>query len=209
VQPLSRTERRALADTLETTDPEAPTLCEGWTARDLAAHVVVRERRPDSAIGLLVPQLRGYGESVRRAYAAKPYEQLIALIRSGPPPLSPLAIPAIDRLANGVELFVHHEDVRRGAGDTTPRALSDEAEAELWRHLRRAKLLLRRAPCGVVLRRPDGAMITARSDDPVVTVTGRPSELTLFAFGRQAAADVAYDGDPQAIERLRRASFAL
>ena len=182
MQPLSRTERRALADTLETTDPEAPTLCEGWTARDLAAHVVVRERRPDSAIGLLVPQLRGYGESVRRAYAAKPYEQLIALIRSGPPPLSPLAIPAIDRLANGVELFVHHEDVRRGAGDTTPRALSDEAEAELWRHLRRAKLLLRRAPCGVVLRRPDGAMITARSDDPVVTVTGRPSELTLFAF---------------------------
>ena len=42
----AKRERLLLADLLETAGPDAPTLCEGWTTRDLAAHVVVRERRP-------------------------------------------------------------------------------------------------------------------------------------------------------------------
>lgn len=210
MEPLARSERRALAETLEATDPDAPTLCEGWTARDLAAHVVVRERRPDSALGLVVPPLRAHGERVRRAYAAKPYRELIELIRSGPPRLSPFAVPALERAANGVELFVHHEDVRRGSGGGQPRALPQAAEDELWARLGgRARLALRRAPCRVVLRRPDGASVTTGSGEAVVTVTGPPSELILFAFGRQAAAEVAYDGDPALVDRLRRASFAV
>lgn len=45
--------------------PDAPTLCEGWTARDLAAHLVVRERRLDAAPGILVPQLAGYTAKVQ------------------------------------------------------------------------------------------------------------------------------------------------
>jgi hypothetical protein len=36
----------------------------------------------------------------------------------------------------------------------------------------------------------------------VVTVTGEPSELLLFLYGRQSAAKVDLDGDADAIERL-------
>ncbi len=35
-------ERAALADLMAELGPDAPTLCEGWTTRDLAAHLVVR-----------------------------------------------------------------------------------------------------------------------------------------------------------------------
>src|SRR3954466_12386279 len=36
----AKRERLLLADLLEAVGPEAPTLCEGWNSRDLAAHVV-------------------------------------------------------------------------------------------------------------------------------------------------------------------------
>src|SRR5262245_45590030 len=35
-------ERRELAETLRRVDPAAPTLCDPWTAADLAAHLVLR-----------------------------------------------------------------------------------------------------------------------------------------------------------------------
>ncbi|RQX24838.1 TIGR03085 family protein, partial [Micromonospora chalcea] len=69
----ARTEREALADLMLELGPDAPTVNEGWTTRDLAAHLLVRERRPDAAGGILLPPLRGYGESVRRRIAAGPY----------------------------------------------------------------------------------------------------------------------------------------
>jgi len=37
-------ERFDFADTLAHTKPDAPTLCEPWTAAQLAAHVILRER---------------------------------------------------------------------------------------------------------------------------------------------------------------------
>ena len=45
-------ERAALVRTLRDAGPEAPTLCEGWATKDLVAHMVVRERRPDAALDL-------------------------------------------------------------------------------------------------------------------------------------------------------------
>src|SRR4051794_25623547 len=111
---FSRLERARLADALAAVDPGAPTLCEGWTARDLAAHVVVRERRPDTGPGLLIKPLAGGADHVRRRYAERPYDELITLIRSGPPRTSPFALPGADAAANLTEFFVHCEDVRRG-----------------------------------------------------------------------------------------------
>ncbi|WP_346995752.1 maleylpyruvate isomerase N-terminal domain-containing protein, partial [Dietzia sp. SLG310A2-38A2] len=43
---LAQRERSALVETMRAAGPEAPTLCAGWTTRDLAAHLVVREARP-------------------------------------------------------------------------------------------------------------------------------------------------------------------
>ena len=48
-------ERSALVDTLRAVGPDAPTLCDGWKTRDLAAHLVVRERRLDATPGIMVP----------------------------------------------------------------------------------------------------------------------------------------------------------
>ncbi|MET8410094.1 TIGR03085 family metal-binding protein [Streptomyces sp. NPDC005195] len=199
----AKRERLLLADLLETAGPDAPTLCEGWNTRDLAAHVVVRERRADAAGGLLIKQLAPRLERVQAEFAEKPYEELIQLIRTGPPRLSPFSLKQIDEASNTVEFYVHTEDVRRARPGWTPRELDPVFQDALWSRLERtARLAGRGAPTGLVLRRPDGQTAVAHKGAPVVTVTGEPSELLMFALGRQKAADVEQDGDADAIAKL-------
>ncbi|WP_306322173.1 MULTISPECIES: TIGR03085 family metal-binding protein [unclassified Streptomyces] len=199
----AKRERLLLADLLEASGPDAPTLCEGWTTRDLAAHVVVRERRADAAGGILIKQLAGRLERVQAEFAEKPYEELIQLIRTGPPRFSPFALKQIDEASNAVEFYVHTEDVRRAQPDWTPRELDPVFSDVLWSRLERmARVMGRKAPVGVVLRRPDGQTVVAHRGTPVVTVTGATSELLMFAFGRQESADVEMDGEKSAIDRL-------
>ncbi|MFJ9036362.1 TIGR03085 family metal-binding protein [Streptomyces sp. NPDC102406] len=199
----AKRERLLLADLLEAVGPEAPTLCDGWTTRDLAAHVVVRERRPDAAGGTLVKQLAARLERVQGEFAEKPYEELIQLIRTGPPRFSPFSLKQLDEAANVVEFYVHAEDVRRAQPDWSPRELDPVFSEALWSRLERmARVMGRKAPVGLVLRRPDGQTAVAHRGAPVVTVTGEPSELLMYAFGRQDAADVELDGDKAAITRL-------
>ncbi|MER7398619.1 TIGR03085 family metal-binding protein [Streptomyces sp. NPDC000151] len=206
----AKRERLLLADLLESAGPDAPTLCEGWTARDLAAHVVVRERRADAAGGLVIKPLASRLERVQSEFAAKPYEELIRLIRTGPPRLSPYSLKQIDEAANTVEFFVHTEDVRRAAPDWTPREVGAVLADALWSRIERmARVLGRKAPVGVVVRRPDGQTAVAHRGTPVVTVTGEPGELTLFLFGRQNAAKVELDGDKEAVARLQEAKLGL
>ncbi|MFJ4712314.1 TIGR03085 family metal-binding protein [Streptomyces sp. NPDC088785] len=199
----AKRERLLLADLLEAAGPEAPTLCEGWTARDLAAHVVVRERRPDAAGGILVKQLAARLDRVQAEFAGKPYEELIQLIRTGPPRFSPFSLKQVDEASNAVEFYVHSEDVRRAQPDWSPRDLDPVFAEALWSRLERmARMMGRKAPVGLVLRRPDGQTAVAHKGTPVVTVTGEPAELLMFAFGRQEAADVQLEGDKAAVERL-------
>ncbi|MDN3269357.1 TIGR03085 family metal-binding protein [Streptomyces sp. MA15] len=200
----AKRERLLLADLLETAGPDAPTLCEGWTTRDLAAHVVVRERRPDAAGGILVKQLASRLERVTAEFLAKPYDELIRLIRTGPPRFSPFSLKQVDEMSNVIEFYVHAEDVRRAQPDWTPRELDPVFQDALWSRLERsARLLGRGVPTGLVLRRPDGQTAVARRGAPVVTVTGEPSELVMFGYGRQSAAKVELDGDENAIAELR------
>ncbi|MFF2428253.1 TIGR03085 family metal-binding protein [Streptomyces mirabilis] len=199
----AKRERLLLADLLEAEGPDAPTLCEGWNTRDLAAHVVVRERRADAAGGLLLKQLAPRLERVQAEFAEKPYEELIQLIRTGPPRFSPFALKQIDEASNTVEFYVHTEDVRRAQPDWTPRLLDPVFQDALWSRLERtARLAGRGAPTGLVLRRPDGQTAVAHRGTPVVTVTGEPSELLMFALGRQKTADVELEGDKDAIAKL-------
>ncbi|QXE37369.1 MULTISPECIES: TIGR03085 family metal-binding protein [Streptomyces] len=206
----AKRERLLLADLLEAAGPDAPTLCEGWLARDLAAHVVVRERRPDAAGGVLVPALRSRMERIQAEYVAKPYEELIQLIRTGPPRLSPYGIKQIDEAANAIEFYVHTEDVRRAQPDWTPRELDRVFADTLWSRVEKGgRMLGRKSPVGLVLRRPDGQTAVAHRGTPVVTVTGEPGELVLFVFGRQSVADVELDGDKDAIARAQEAKLGI
>ncbi|HEX5569528.1 MAG TPA: TIGR03085 family metal-binding protein [Streptomyces sp.] len=206
----ARRERLLLADVLESSGPEAPTLCEGWRTRDLAAHVVVRERRADAAGGILIKALQPRLERVRQEFAAKPYEELIQLVRTGPPRMSPFALKQVDEASNTVEFFLHGEDVRRAQPDWTPRELDPVFADALWRRLEStARLYGRRSPVGLVLRRPNGQVAVAHKGTPVVTVTGEPAELLLFASGRQRVARVEVEGDQEAVARAREAKLGF
>lgn len=206
---FAQIERQDLCTLFERLGPDAPTLCEGWTTRDLAAHLVVRERRPDAALGILAAPFERHGEKVRLEYAARPWPELVELVRTGPPKLSAFGAPAVDRLANTMEYFIHHEDVRRANG-MAPRELYPEMEDRLWDVLARmAKLSMRRAPCGVTMRTPGGRTLVANAAVPRVALRGPVGELALFAYGRQAAAQVELLGADDDVAALMAASFGI
>lgn len=165
--------------------PDAPTLCGAWTVRDLAAHLVVRERRPDASPGIMLKPFAGYLESVQAKAARRPFTELLADVRSGPPWWSPLK--PLDAVVNLTEMFVHHEDVRRGAPGWEPRDLPAADEDKLWSGLRRmGRMAYRKAQVTVELATPEGrrAVVHTKSGTAQVTLTGKPSELLLHAFGR-------------------------
>jgi uncharacterized protein (TIGR03085 family) len=216
----ARDERRALCTLLEETGPEAPTLCEGWTTLDLATHLVLRERRPDAAAGMLGGPLAAHTRNVQRGLAERnPYARLVEMIRSGPPRLSLFGIPGVDERANVVEFFVHHEDVRRARPGWEPRKIDQGLSDVLWRRLGVARFILRKAPVGVELARdgdheaasPAGkrVRITAKARTPVVTVTGTPAELTMWVFGRTGAASVRLDGGEADVRALGAARWGI
>ncbi|MGH3322272.1 MAG: TIGR03085 family metal-binding protein [Streptosporangiaceae bacterium] len=207
----ARTERLALADLFDEAGPDAPTLCAGWTTRDLAAHLVARERRPDSGPGLLIRPLAGYAERVRRGLASgRSYAELVSLVRDGPPPWSPFGLPRVDAAVNTVEFFVHHEDVRRAGQEWRPRETDPGLEDALWRRLRAmARMLVRRVPVGVELRVEGHAPVLARSADPSVTLRGDASEVVLYLFGRRQVADVEVEGTDDAVAALAVAPLGI
>jgi uncharacterized protein (TIGR03085 family) len=204
-------ERERLADLLLEVGPDVDTLCEGWTARDLTAHIVMRDRRPDGVFGSVVKPFNTYGEKVQASIAEKPWDELVRRMRSGPPWWSPMRIDAVDRAANTVEFFVHHEDVRRAQPGWSPRSLEPDLRDDLHRSLSRAvRMLVRKAPAGVVLEPTDGGEpITANKGEPVVTVRGPIGELVLFAYGRQSHAQVELDGPVDAVEAVRTAQLGF
>jgi uncharacterized protein (TIGR03085 family) len=203
-------ERAALCDLFEQVGPDAPTLCAGWTTRDLAAHLVVRERRLDAALGILAAPLKAHAEKVRLHTADQPWPRLVELVRTGPPRRSLFGLPGVDRAANTTEYFIHHEDVRRALPDWAPRDLDPGLADDLWRTVSRmGRLMLRKAPVGVVLARPGEAPVTAHAATPLVEVLGPTSELAVFVNGRQAHAQVELSGSPDAVEALRTARFGI
>ena len=207
---LARRERRALGALLHDLGPDAPTLCDGWTTRDLAAHLYVRENRPDAAGGIIVRPLAGYLERVQSSVAARPYDEVVDAVANGPRGLSPFALPGVDSAANTAEFLVHHEDARRGQPGWQPRELEAADADRIWRTLPQlTRLATRHVSVGLVARHPDGRVVTLRKGSPVAVIEGEPLEILLYLFGRKGAAQVEFTGDEQACAAVRGTDLAV
>lgn len=200
----SLTERAALCDLFNEVGPDAPTLCEGWRTTELAAHLLTRERRLDAGPGLLGRgPFAGYTERLEAKTARKPYTQIVSELRDGPPKRwFGRWIPDADIH----EWFVHHEDVRRANGK--PPREDDSLDDALWVALGRwGKILTRKADVGVELVAHDGRRRQVKDGDTSVTLTGRPNELLLSLFGRDA--NVTLDGSADAVAAYHASTIGL
>jgi uncharacterized protein (TIGR03085 family) len=202
--PLAQSERGALCDLFEELGPEAPTLCAGWSTADLAAHLVARERRPDSGPGLVWRPLAGHTDRVRRSLRdSMPWADLIATVRRGPPFL----LRPVDGPMNTVEFFIHIEDVRRARTGWEPRALAPELAAALWSRLGAGGMAKEVSGTVEIVAQGHGAKESGSG--PRVTIAGDPGELTMFTAGRQAATRVEMSGDAELTARLRSAPLGI
>src|SRR6478736_7622810 len=204
----ARRERHALVNTMRAVGPDAPTLCGDWTTRDLAAHLVLRERRPDAAAGILISKLAGYTERKQRQLAENTdWPDLLDMVASGPPVYSPFKL--LDPLVNTTEMFIHHEDVRRAAPGWQPRELDGDLATALRRQVKLvARLSLSRAPASVSLTDADGRTLASIGKGPQCRITGAAPELLLFLSGRDAA-EIEFSGDDDTVEQVRAARRAL
>jgi len=204
---ITDNERAELCDLFAEVGPDAPTLCDGWTTRDLLAHMLVRERRPDAAAGIVVPFLPEHAAEVMKTTAAEPWETMIKTLREGPPLWSPWAIPVLGDKANLGEFFVHHEDVRRAQPDWEPRPDDQASDDALWSPLKMmGRLFFRKSPVGVILRSAGREDIVAKKPESgnghrTVVLVGLPGEIVLHSFGRPLdKVRLVVQGEPEDIE---------
>lgn len=199
-------ERAALVATARRVDPDAPTLCDGWTVRHLMAHLVLREQRP---VRLLLDMIssrepgneRFMSKLVDNARSQDGYRALIDRFERGAPWWQPLTWMG-DR-AHLLEYVVHHEDIRRGTDSPEkPRAVPHDMAQAIVRHLAvSARLAFRRSPVGVALQMSGHPAQVVKKGEDIVTIAGPAVELALHAFGRRASAAVEITGSPSARER--------
>jgi uncharacterized protein (TIGR03085 family) len=205
---LLRKEREALCDTLTELGPDAPTLCRGWTTADLAAHLMVREREPLAAAGIMLPgPFANLNHRRMEAAKANGYARAIAWLRGGPHGLWTLK-PMVT--VNVIEYFVHHEDSRRANG-MEPRPREPELDAAFWRMLPASgkRQLRRLRGFGVVAHAPDGRSAVLRKGFPEATVIGEPGEVLLYLTGRKDAARVELSGSEMAVAALSNAPLRV
>jgi uncharacterized protein (TIGR03085 family) len=201
---LAQKEREALCDLFVELGPAAPTLCEGWTTADLAAHLVVRERRPDSGPGIVWPPLAGYTDRVRVAVRDRtPWEEMVATVRAGPPRV----LRPFDGPMNTVEFFIHLEDVRRAQEGWVARSLSPELDDALWARVGPGGMVKKVA--ATIELTSDARAPKASGSGPRLIIDGDPGEQTLFGAGRQSAAQVTITGDGELAARLRSVPLGI
>jgi uncharacterized protein (TIGR03085 family) len=195
-EPIDVRERMEVCDLLLELGPDAPTLCEGWTTADLAAHLVLREH------------FHRWSDAQRAVEKAKGLPAIVARLRAGAP-LIPWRLPGIRSVFNGLEYFIHHEDVRRANG-RDPRAPMADLEALSWRMVGySARSVARRIrPYGIELVLPDGRRRRYGSGE-IVTLTGPATEFVLYFGGRRSAARVTLSGAPDAVAALERTKTAI
>ena len=176
---------------LASVPPDAPTLCAGWTAFDLAAHLDALCRDPLSWPGIAVRWLAPVTQ--RRAARLQHrlgYPALVERLQTRSAVIPVFGLDPWQGWGHHLgEWFVHTEDVRRA--NHLPAAEPDAALSEaLWLRVQvAARILHRRDRDGLVLRHSDGRSAVVVDGPAPVVVTGEPAELMVWVY-RAGSADV-------------------
>ncbi len=196
---FAQRQRAALADLLEELGPFAPTKCEGWQTQDLAAHLYIRERRPDALPGIGSEKFADRTQRIQISELHKRgFLPIVQAIRTPGWIMRPL-----DNLVNSSEFFIHHEDVLRANGRS--QTLTAKEQQHLWpvvkvlarkaQHTYEGQLTLTRTDTGAHQKIGRGAR--------PIHLTGLPSELLLYLSGREA--DVQVTGEPDSLAQWGKA----
>lgn len=201
---MDRTPEQTMRETfsrhLTDVGPDAPTLCEGWTAQDLAIHMVLIERHPEAWLGIAIgdrlPRTRDYFDGLVQQERDRPWEELVERVEVGPA-RGPLANATFRNHMMFREYAVHSEDVRR-ANDLPARDLGPAVRERTWAKAQSFARFVRTTDShGLEIADPDGRVHQVRKGETSARITGEPIDLLLYAFGRTAV-DVVLSGDPAA-----------
>jgi uncharacterized protein (TIGR03085 family) len=213
---LRARERADFVATLRAVGPAAPTLCDAWLAGDIAAHVAVSEeafgvplfvfngiRRvlPARLTRRLIDRAQSTGERLNARMSRRGWSEVLRYLEEGPPRLYGFGTLAQLRV---VEEWIHHEDVRRGAG-LPARTVDAAYEALLWQ----AGTCVAGFPEfqlgreGLELDAGNGRRFVVGVGPVCVRVSGPAGELLLYLAGRGAAADVSVVGDEETVRSLQ------
>ena len=200
-----REERQALADLLPTLTNEqweTPSLCDGWSVRDVVAHLIsVHERENASLVmGLLQNGLRvdRYNEQTMRRIGAVSDKTLIARYDTTVETRTNVLIPTQFLLA---ETLIHNEDIFKALGKE--RVVPIETVL-LIAHLYRSTGLARkwrRKNAHIKLVATDANWIYGDGDE----ARGPLLSIVMLLAGRQA---VSRDLEGAGAERLQRRAYA-
>jgi len=199
-------ERRRMADLLDGLGAEQlnhPSLCGGWTVRDVAAHLTTYLRFGQAKIYLAIvatgADFDRWNNLLTRRAARASTPRIVAALRAGAGSRTTIPRSGYDPVLT--DIVLHDLDVRLPLG--IPRALDEERLRVAFRHLADAP-----APGFAVGARLHGLRLVADDTGWVhgggPLVHGSAETLLLAMGGRPSALDgLAGDGVPVLRERLR------
>ncbi|MCC2593026.1 maleylpyruvate isomerase family mycothiol-dependent enzyme [Tessaracoccus sp. OS52] len=195
---LAHRMRQSICDTFEKVGALAPTNCEGWQAQDLAAHLWVRDRRPDTLPGIGLKAFAGHTERIQRDKLHElGFKRLVDDVRN-----PPLPVRLLGDLGNGSEYAIHLFDVARPNGIEVELSEADERAL-----LPSVRMFSRKAAAefgGRLVVTPSvGTSFAQGSGTRPVHLSGAPSEILYFCSGRVDHADVELTGETETVEALR------
>ena len=176
-----------LLDNLEAADFKTPSLCQGWTVADVAAHAISYDRINPL---LYVPLFVGSGFSIDRAngrmvswWRRRGTEAVVGAFRRSPTPRGMMRLLG-HRIAL-LDIFIHQQDVRRPLG--RPRQIPSDRLTVVGDLLRHHRIGAGGAERAQGLRFEADDIEWTAGDGPVVK---GPAEAILMALaGRQTALD--------------------